>query len=51
MYCKIGHKIVIAGALFKGSVEIREMLSMGLWNYLHTTVSNFLGNLLNLIDL
>ena len=42
MFCAIGHVIVIAGALLKGGREIKEMISMGIGNYLRTTVSNSL---------
>ncbi len=40
-YCmsKIGHFIVVAGAVLKSAREIGEMYRMGLWEYLHTTVS------------
>ncbi len=36
---KIGHFIVVAGAVLKSAREIGEMYRMGLWEYLHTTVS------------
>ena len=38
--CAVGRLIVISGALFKAGREIREMTSMGLRNYLSSTVSN-----------
>jgi hypothetical protein len=37
--CKIGHFIVVVGAILKSAREIGEMSRMGLWEYLHTTVS------------
>ena len=38
----MGHIILTAGALWKGGCEINEMSRMGPWNYLNSTVSNYL---------
>ncbi|CAF1660399.1 unnamed protein product [Rotaria magnacalcarata] len=44
--CTIGHAIVVTGALLKSAREIGEMYSMGFRNYMSTTGSIFLENLL-----
>jgi hypothetical protein len=37
--CTIGRLIVLAGAIFKGRSEIREMANVGIRKYFQTTVS------------
>ncbi len=37
--CVIGHLIVLAGAIYKGRCEIKEMTSVGIRKYFQTTVS------------
>ncbi|CAF3609508.1 unnamed protein product [Rotaria socialis] len=44
--CTIGHAIVVTGAILKSAREIGEMCSMGFKNYVSTTGSIFLENLL-----
>ncbi|CAF3028123.1 unnamed protein product [Rotaria sp. Silwood2] len=39
--CNIGRVIVLAGALWKGGLEIKEMSSIGLYDYLQDSVSLF----------
>ncbi|CAF4979350.1 unnamed protein product, partial [Rotaria sp. Silwood1] len=43
----IGNTIVISGVLFKGACEIKEMYILGLRNYVYSTGSVFLENLLS----
>ena len=38
--CAIGRLIVLAGAIWKGRGELKEMMSLGLKKYFQTTVKD-----------